>query len=344
MVIRSIAREKSNPMILICYGTRPEWIKLEPVIEKLKNQIPFKVLYTGQHEDIANFYHDYSLLISRNDDRLNNITSAILDLSLDIIPTYVLVQGDTATTYAMSLWAYNKGIKIIHLEAGLRTYDLNNPFPEEAYRQMISRISDINLCVTSDNRNNLINEKCNGECHIVGNTVLDHLLNIETKYEDEIIITLHRRENQPIINEWFGEINELAKENPGLKFTLPLHPSPHIQSHKHLLTHVNVIPPLSHKSMIQKIAKCKFIISDSGGIQEEASFLNKKVIVCRKQTERQESLGVHSFLCNSPKLLKDYFDKISNNYKVHSPCPYGDGRASDKILKLLKNKHEKNNS
>ena len=176
-------------MILICYGTRPEWIKLKPIIECFKNQIDFKVLYTGQHEHIGEFYHDYNVTIKKGKNRLNSIISSILNFQPKEDPEYVLVQGDTASTFATALWAYNKKIKIIYLEAGLRTYDLQNPYPEESYRQMISRISTLNFCVTENNKMNLINERCIGKNYVVGNTVLDNLNGISCKYSNEVIVT-----------------------------------------------------------------------------------------------------------------------------------------------------------
>ena len=324
--------------ILICYGTRPEWIKIKPLVEVFEGSIPFKILYTGQHEHIANFRHDYSVKIKKGCDRLNDIISSVLDLQLNFNPEYVLVQGDTASTFAMALWAYNKGIKVIHLEAGLRTYDLENPYPEESYRQMISRISSINFCVTENNRQNLIQEGCVGENYVVGNTVLDNLKGIKTKYSKEILITLHRRENLPIIKRWFIEVNNLAKKHSYLKFTIPLHPNPAIQKYRYLLPNVEVVKSLPYSAMVKKIAHCRLIISDSGGIQEEASFFNKKVIVCRKKTERQESLGTHSFLCKEPSFLNILFETINENYQINAPCPYGDGETSTKILNILRSK------
>ena len=325
-------------MILLCYGTRPEWIKIKPLIAAFKGILPFKVLYTGQHQHIGNFYHDCSLSITNGINRLDSIVKSILDAPEDIFNNvkYVIVQGDTASTYATALTAFHRKIKIIYLEAGLRTYNLENPYPEEAYRQMISRISSINLCATQENMNNLISEKCPGDNYVVGNTVLDNLINVNATYGDEVIVTMHRRENHSIMNKWFYEINELAKKNKDLKFTIPLHPNPNVKKHSSILTHVNIVDPLPYEKMIEKISNCRFLISDSGGIQEESSFLNKKVIVCRKWTERKESVGTHSFLCEEPKKLKGIFNDVKNNFIVNQPSPYGDGFASKKILKILR--------
>jgi UDP-N-acetylglucosamine 2-epimerase (non-hydrolysing) len=325
-------------MILISYGTRPEWIKIKPIIDILKeNRTPFKVLFTGQHTQLANYDYDYTLDVKKCDNRLNEIISAVLNSSSKIFEgiEYVLVQGDTASTYAVALTAFNHKVKVIHLEAGLRTYDLENPYPEEAYRQMISRITDIHLCATSNNKQNLIDEKNPGQKYVVGNTVLDNLKGYKSSYNNEILVTMHRRENHEILDQWFNNINKLATMNPHLRFTIPLHPNPNVQKYKHLLTSLNVRAPLEYDEMIKKISECRFIISDSGGIQEEASFLNKKVIVCRKFTERTESLQKHSFLCKTPAEVFGLFDDIENGYIINEGSPYGDGNASKRIYNIL---------
>jgi UDP-N-acetylglucosamine 2-epimerase (non-hydrolysing) len=324
-------------MILICYGTRPEWIKVKPVINELRGKIPCKVLFTGQHEHIGNFYHDYSLKVENRANRLDSIIAAVSKIDNKVFDgiEYVLVQGDTASTFAMALCAYNRKKKVIHLEAGLRTYDLDNPYPEEGYRQMISRIASIHLCATENNKVNLISEKAPGQIFVVGNTVLDNLVGVNTNYGDEVLVTMHRRENHDIMHDWFSEINKIAEDYGEIKFTIPLHPNPNVQKHKGLLSNLNIIEPLSYDEMVKRIANCKMLISDSGGIQEESSFLNKKVIVCRKYTERQESVGTHSIMCPQPSFLRETFDEVIKNYKVNKPCPYGDGYASRKILKTI---------
>ena len=146
------------------------------------------------------------------------------------------------------------------------------------------------------------------------------------------------------MSEWFEKINQLAIDNTDLKFEIPLHPNPNVSKHKNLLTHVKVIEPLNYNDMVHKISKCRFLISDSGGIQEESSFLNKKVIVCRKITERPESVGKHSFMCGEPKDLKGLFYSLKDNYEVNLECPYGDGRSSKRIVNYLKEKIYGNSS
>jgi UDP-N-acetylglucosamine 2-epimerase len=336
-------------MILICYGTRPEFIKIKPIIEEVKGIIPFKTLFTGQHKHIiqSEYKPDFSLEIPEGENRLDSVLTSGMNIEQDVFKdiTHVLVQGDTTSVLSLALASFHRGIKVIHLEAGLRTYDFENPFPEEANRQLVSRITDIHLCPTELNKSNLIEEKTKGEKFVVGNTVLDNLKEYKEKcrYGNKVLITLHRRENHELIGEnhelidlWFKVINDLAKENPELEFILPIHPNPNVQKYKPLLTNVNVVEPLPHNELLDLLCECKFVISDSGGLQEECSFLNKKVIVCRKVTERPESINIHSFMCDSPTDLFGLVEDINSNYEVDEPCPYGDGDSVTKIIEVLK--------
>lgn len=327
--------------ILICYGTRPEFLKIKPLLKKLDNNVNYKTLFTGQHVDIIdkNYIPDYKLDITNNDNRLDSVLSSCFNqnhIFKDI--THVLIQGDTTSALGMAIAGFHRKLKIIHLEAGLRTYDNHNPYPEEANRQMISRITDIHLCPTKMNKINLEKENVNGSMYIVGNTGLDNLLDWKNKcvYKNKILITLHRRENHDIIKNWFTEINNLALENKDYEFILPIHPNPNVLKWKHLLNNVNVIEPLKHSDLLDLIVETKFIISDSGGLQEEASFFNKKIIVCRKTTERPETLGTNSFLCTDISLLNELFYKIKNDFIIDIKSPFGDGYSSDKILNILK--------
>jgi UDP-N-acetylglucosamine 2-epimerase (non-hydrolysing) len=325
-------------MLLISYGTRPEYIKVKPLIDELRKRgsIEFKILFTGQHQDIAPEAGDYKLSIDEGGHRLDSIITSMLNKNhIWEGVTHVLVQGDTTSAFAVALAAMNRRVKIIHLEAGLRTFDYANPFPEEYNRQLISRISSINLCPTKLNKDNLDNENCVGETHLVGNTVLDNLVDQDSSYGDEVLVTMHRRENLELMPMWFTTLNAIATDNPNLKFICPLHPNPEIQKHKGLLSNVEIIEPLPYEEMIEKIATCRFIITDSGGIQEEASFFNKKCIICRKQTERTETLGVTSYLCHYPEALFRLVEDVKDDYISDEVCPYGDGHASEKIVDIL---------
>jgi len=147
---------------------------------------------------------------------------------------------------------------------------------------------------------------------------------------------MHRRENQPLMNMWFQELNNIAKQHPTLSFFLPLHPNPEVQKCRHILTHVQVADPLSHDQFIEMLAQAHLVITDSGGIQEEAAFLKKFCIVCREQTGRQEGLGHFATLCPKPILLMQTFQKHINS-KPRKACPYGDGHAGKRAEKILMN-------
>ena len=323
-------------MVLLCFGTRPEWLKIKPLIKELDN---YELLFTGQHPDLLkDIKVDYRITIGNSDNRLDQLISDCLLQFPEGDFDSVLVQGDTASAFACAVAAFNRQKKIYYLESGLRSYNLEHPYPEEGYRQMIARISDVNLCPTELSRDNLISEKANGICHVVGNTVLDNLLDYKNKceYTNKVLVTLHRRENHHWMDEWFTELNNIAKENPGLEFILPIHPNPNVQKHREILTHVSVIEPLSHTELLELLVKVKFVVSDSGGLQEEGSFFNKKVIVCRKTTERPEGIDTnHLYMCKSPKELHSLFEIINKNYSVDSECPYGDGKSSIKIKNVL---------
>lgn len=333
-------------MILVVYGTRPEYIKIKPLIDEMsKNDIPYKTLFTGQHKDIVSKVADFNIKMEEKcDNRLNNIILNCMSLSDEIFQgiNYVLIQGDTTTALGLSLAAYHRKIKLIHLEAGLRTFDFENPYPEEANRVLISRIANIHFCPTKLNKKNLIKENVSKEkIFVVGNTVLDNLLKYkkDCSYDNKVLITMHRRENHDEIKEWFLQINELVKKYPEIEFILPIHPNPNVQKHKDILNGVNIINPLSHDDLINLLVKCKLIITDSGGIQEECSFFNKKCIVCRKVTERPESVGMTSFLCETPNDLVDIFENHLKNFKTNEKSPFGNGNSSKKIIKILKNEN-----
>lgn len=324
---------------LIIYGTRPEYIKFKPLLNK-----NIKSLFIKQHTDIIKFEkYDYSIDIEKSSkNRLNSIIQQIISKSEFIINQYdaVIVQGDTATTYATALVAYHLNKKIFYIESGLRTYDLKNPYPEEGYRQMISRIADINFCATTDSANNLKKEKVTGKIFVVGNTVLDNITNFKNKttYKNKVLITLHRNENLNIIKDWLLIIDKFACEHKEIEFIFPAHPNKIIKDSSKCCKHIHVIEPLEHNSLIKLLSECKFVITDSGGIQEEAAFLNKKILVCRKKTERHEGIkSGHIILCKNPEELNKKLSLINKNYKINKKCPFGDGKSSEKIHKILIN-------
>jgi UDP-N-acetylglucosamine 2-epimerase (non-hydrolysing) len=333
----------NNLRILICFGTRPEYIKVKSLIDNLPN---IKTCFTGQHINLLeNINVDYKLSIEDNisDNRLNNIICNIMKYThifKDI--DYVLVQGDTTSALGMGMSAFNNGIKIIHLEAGLRSNDILDPFPEEANRQLISRLASIHLCPTEFNKANLEKENVQGKIYVVGNTGLDNIDKSGCEYGNQVLITMHRRDNLDLMDKWFETLEHIANKYPEIEFTIPLHPNPSIQKHKYIFNKVKVVEPLTHDELINYIKKCKFVISDSGGLQEECSFLNKKIIVCRKTTERPESVGTHSFMCGDPDNLEGLVDEIMVKYEVNAECPYGNSNSWKNISIILKNNYWNN--
>jgi UDP-N-acetylglucosamine 2-epimerase (non-hydrolysing) len=251
----------------------------------------------------------------------------------------VLVQGDTGSAFGCSLAAFNRKLRIYYLEAGLRSGNLQHPYPEEGYRQMIARIADVNFAPTELSSDNLKGEKVHGETFVVGNSVLDNLTDLgDCTTENLILVTLHRRENLHWMSEWFTEIEKLAVSNPQFKFVLPIHPNPKIREHRPLLRNVTVVEPMEHEYLINTLRKSVLVISDSGGLQEEGTFFNKKVIVCRKTTERPEGIDTgHLHMCETPKDLSDLFGKLIKNPYIRTSCPYGDGYTSEKVLDILRN-------
>jgi UDP-N-acetylglucosamine 2-epimerase len=333
-------------MLLISFGTRPEYIKIKPLLEEFDGKLPYALLFTGQHtsllENVVTTTDIRRLKIIDGPNRLDSIVGSIMnnDHVFNGISA-VMVQGDTTSAFAVGLAAFHRGLKVVHLEAGLRTWDLQNPFPEEFNRQAIARLAQVHLCPTDVSAANLKAENITQNVAIVGNTVLDNIRNVKSVYGNTILVTLHRRENHSLMDKWFSELDALAKDYPEFEFILPLHPNPNVTQYKHLLQHVKVVKPVEHSEFVRMIAGCRFIITDSGGIQEEASFLRKKCIVCRKTTERVEGMGIFTYMCATPGELRTQFNFINSDAN-HIPepteqCPYGDGYAAQKIYGVLKN-------
>jgi UDP-N-acetylglucosamine 2-epimerase (non-hydrolysing) len=327
-------------MISIYYGTRPEYIKVKLLYDRmLDNGMKVELVRVNQHTTlIQDCFFDREVSLSCVfSNRLNSVVSSCLHD--DIIQSdceLVVVQGDTATAFGVAMNAFHRKIPVAHIEAGLRTYDTENPYPEETYRRCISSVAKYHFCATDTNSRNLAVEQVNGKVYTVGNTSLDNLMGIESSYGDEVLITLHRRENKDIMGEWFRALEGAAQRNTHLKFVFPIHPSPDVVKHRHILKTVKVCEPMQHGELIGLLARCRFVVTDSGGIQEEASFLNKKIIVCRSQTERSEGIGVFSFLCPHPDSLHELIHTVDGACSVDEPCPYGDGTAAEKIVSILK--------
>ena len=321
--------------MLICFGTRPEYIKVKSLIENIPG---VKTCMTGQHTDLLKHVTvDVSLTIPETTpNRLNNVCIGILQSS-NIFEDVdgVIVQGDTTSALAVALSAVHHGKRVIHLEAGLRTHDTSDPFPEELNRQLISRIADIHLCPTELNRENLRREGITRNVHVVGNTGLDAIDRSGSSYGSTVFVTLHRRKNVESMEEWFRALDSAAAVRPSLDFVIAMHPNPQIRKHASILKHVRIVEPLTHAETIEIVKACRFVISDSGGLQEETSFLTKRIVICRESTERPEILGTSGILCPGPSDLERCIEIVSANPRIDAPCPYGDGAAFRKVISVL---------
>lgn len=241
--------------------------------------------------------------------------------------------------------------KIIHLEAGMRTYDLLNPFPEEGYRQMITRLTNIHLCPSVIEKNNILKELIsdrfsNGKeniiqnIYIVGNTILDLVksYNIKTSRENKVLITLHRRENWNLFKNYLIELIKLAINKPTLSFYFILHPNPSfktiwndVQNLNNIPDNIFIKPPISHKELIELLSTCNYVITDSGGIQEEANFLGKHIYVFRKQTERSGIKNITLCSLDHVSEIKDTKHDQEFSYE------YGTGESTIQIINIIKN-------
>ncbi len=325
---------------LVVYGSRPEYLK----VKLLAEAIGADTLHIRQHTDIIDFgtpTHSLEIDNHGEEGRHNKIISEICLKSPEIFKNYdrVLVQGDTASVFGAAISAFHLKKEIIHLEAGLRSYDLSQPFPEEGYRQAVSRFATINLCPTQYSAEILRREGAQGKIHVVGNTVLDNLSSVSPYYGDIVLVTVHRNENLTKINEILTEIDTAAAENLNLNFIFPVHPNPIIQEAAAKMKHVFPFPPMDHANLIYFLHQSKFVVSDSGGIFEEASFLSKKTIILRDKTERSEGImSGHGTLCSVENIRKEIaWHNKGKNHEIFIPCPFGDGKSIPKIKEILEN-------
>lgn len=333
--------------ISIIYGTRPEFLKLKMLMEKIRlcDNIVLNVIKINQHTNLIEDQDMYDNSIDIDDiveDRLNNIAINIMKKLPSYISrtTHILAQGDTATCFYSLLVGFQMKKICIHLEAGMRTYDLNNPYPEEGYRQMISRITDIHLCPSDVEKEILLKEKTKGAIHVVGNTILDLVksYNYETKNNNQVLITLHRRENWDDYDNYLSAIHDLAIRNENIKFYFLMHPNPVLKNkllsinQNKVVKNLIIIEQVPHKELISMLSQCSYVITDSGGIQEEANFLGKHMYILRKITERSAIPKNKITILSCEDLKNISFDTTYS----HSPgYEYGDGNSVDKILDIL---------
>jgi UDP-N-acetylglucosamine 2-epimerase (non-hydrolysing) len=333
----------------IVYGTRPEYLKLVSLINTFRSEgIPLTVIRVCQHQDIleTDLIYDLLLPINESTNRLHSLGAQILTHLPELIPktaTHLLIQGDTSTVFYSALCAFQMNLKVVHLEAGMRTYDLENPFPEEGYRQMVSRITDIHLVPHEHNKVLLEKEGVNGSIETVGNTILDLVqeYNLQISQSNTVYITFHRRENSEHLNDFVNALKETVTQFPHFRFIWILHPNKALQKRvietvSHHELPIEFDEPMDHQSFCQKLSSSFCLLTDSGGIQEECAFLGKPCIVLRRCTERDQIPFPYL------QLVSDPFETLTEAMKnvPTEPLPpsyvYGDGNACQKILHILR--------
>lgn len=334
---------------LVAFGTRPEVIKLAPVIHELKRRgSDFITFCTGQHVELLN---DVRELIPPVDVEISLRGSPkeqireILERIDDVRADCVIVQGDTTSAFGVALAAFYAGKKIAHVEAGLRSGDLRRPWPEEGHRRMIDEISDYLYCPTLGACRNVA-EGEGRKIVSVGNTALDMARiyveshKLSRKIEDQVLVTVHRREGMAEHgDEIFSTINEIAAREKHIRFIWPMHPSLAVQRHRALLTaaNISVVSPMRYGETIECLLKCRFVMSDSGGLQEEAPYFGKRVVVLRDRTERVEAVANGSCVLagTSRKPILRAFKEVSKSPYFFEESPYGDGHAAEHIVNHL---------
>ena len=366
--------------VLLIFGTRPEAIKMMPLVKEFqKNRLDFetRVCVTAQHREmldqVLGFFEikpDYDLDLMKPGQNLYSLTATIIDSLKPILeeftPDYVFVHGDTTTTMASSIASFYSGAKVCHVEAGLRTFNKLSPFPEEINRQIAGRVCDYHFAPTPNSKENLLRENiANDSILVTGNTVIDALFEsvnrvenlsnptvdfIKSELKDDqevILVTGHRRENH---GDGFERIclalREIAWKKPEIKIIYPVHLNPKVQEpvKKHLsdLENVMLIDPLSYPDFIWLMNRSKLIITDSGGVQEEAPSLGKPVLVMRDTTERPEAVVAGTVLLvgtDKDLIVNETIELLENKNRFKSMSelhnPYGDGNASKRIVEFI---------
>ncbi len=364
---------------LIIFGTRPEAIKMAPLVNQFLLDVRFetKVCVTGQHREmldqVLDFFDikpDYDLSLMKPNQNLYNLTGEVITGLKPILesfqPDFVYVHGDTTTTMAASLAAFYCGAKVCHIEAGLRTHNMQSPFPEEMNRQVASRIATYHFAPTIKSRENLLLENILEENILVtGNTVIDALLEssdrVENLENEEIIglknaidfnnriilVTGHRRENhgQGFINIC-AALKEIATNNPTVEIVYPVHLNPNVLKPVNELIgevrNIHLVKPLSYPSFVWTMNQSYLIITDSGGVQEEAPSLGKPVLVMRDTTERPEAVEAGTVILvgtDTNKIINETQELLNNSSKYNSMSslhnPYGDGVACHRIIEFI---------
>ncbi|MBI96514.1 UDP-N-acetylglucosamine 2-epimerase (non-hydrolyzing) [bacterium] len=359
------------PRITFVLGTRPEAIKLAPVILTFLKYKGFetRIVFSGQHKemvfqvlDLFDIKIDLNLNVMKRGQSLSSLTSKILErLTKDLIKNQsqlVIIQGDTTTALAASMAAFYQKIPVAHVEAGLRTGNILNPFPEEVNRRMISQLASLHFAPTKDSFKYLKKIGVEGKVFMTGNTVIDALQMIvstqrnklnsrdifKQKGKKMILLTIHRRENWgKRIEDIAVAIKETLISNPNLFVLLPVHKNPIVKNSIEKILGLNpqvkIIEPLKYSDMVIAMSECDLILTDSGGIQEEAPTFKKPVLVLRETTERPEAInaGTAKLIGTDPENIKTETNKLLNNLDAYNAMiaaenPFGDGKSSQMIL------------
>lgn len=367
---------------MVVFGTRPEAIKMAPLIKELeqhKDAFDSKIIVTAQHREmldqvlkVFSIKPDYDLNIMKRNQSLSQITSKVLNGVEEIFikekPDLVLVHGDTTTSVSAGLAAFYQQISIGHVEAGLRTYDIQFPFPEEANRQMIDVLSDLYFVPTEETKENLLKEnKDPNKIVVTGNTAIDGirftkevgntdpLLKRMTDDKRWILLTMHRRENhgKPMENV-FQAVRNIVDQNEEVSVIMPVHMSPVVQTHvKDTLENhprILLVDPLEVDVFHKVMDKVDLVLTDSGGLQEEAPALNKPVLVLRDKTERPEGekAGTLRVIGTNKEKVESELHALLNDGETYKRMaeannPYGDGYASRKIVQAIQEYFEADN-
>ncbi|MEX0845929.1 MAG: UDP-N-acetylglucosamine 2-epimerase (non-hydrolyzing) [Balneolaceae bacterium] len=359
--------------ILIAFGTRPEVIKLAPVILGLREEFTLTILHTGQHKELVDpmlslfgIEPDVNLEIMQPGQDLFDLTQKLLPKIKQVLkqesPDYVMVQGDTTTSYLTALAAYYQQIPVLHVEAGLRSHNPYNPFPEEMNRKQISHLSFFHFAPTELNKRNLLDEGISDQqISVTGNTVIDalQLIRDSADYADSkpsilsnvesaqklIVLTAHRRENhgQPLLDV-FNAINEILNDHPEVSVIFPAHPNPEVKKavQKSGIKNSRFLQtePFDYLSFLHILDRADIILSDSGGIQEEAASLGKHVLVLRNETERQELIdcGLGELVgTDTSKIIDRVEALLVKKIQANKSSIFGDGNAAINIKNVLKN-------
>lgn len=373
-------KEESSPLkkIVIVIGTRPELIKVACIIREFINRDlrdHFLLINTSQHKDLLDPYWkifglepDVTLDVMRNAQNLSSLTTRVIMQFQEYLESMrgqiaaIMAQGDTTTVFGVSLVAFYNNLPFYHLEAGLRSFDLYNPYPEEFNRKATSIIAGFHFCPTDVSRDNLLSEGIPPErTMVVGNTVIDALTYIrdhvenhpefDTQYLNEkishgkkiVLITCHRRENHgSYLLEIIQAVHELATENQEIQFIWTLHPNPNVKevvkdSILKDTKNVILVDPVDYKDLIRLLSRSIIVLSDSGGIQEEAPSFNVPVLVLRKTTERPEGITAGAaFLVGTDKsVIKQKFSHYLDHGINLIENPYGDGLSSVRVVNKL---------